>query len=79
MKNIIVYKLIYNLHRDYDVVLAEFGKMPLPSIGDIVNIDGNPYIVYKVGHALSQESSIMHTYVKVFKAGDFDVHIGDKK
>lgn len=72
------YELITSLFYNYKVYLAEISSNYSPAIGSIVNINGDPYVVYKVGAAISEDDNTTYLYVNVFKAGNFTVKIGDR-
>lgn len=72
MDNVTEYRLITSLSNMYWRGLGMIKNSPTPSPGQIVNIDGNPFIVYEIGHALNTTNeSGTYSYVNVFKAGDF--------
>lgn len=71
------YELLYNLNKDYRVYLGEFISNYVPDTGDIVNINGDPFVVYRVGAAMSDDAvQQTYIYVSVFKAGTFELEIG---
>ena len=72
------YELITNLTYNYKVYLAEIVSNYSPAIGSIVNINGDPYIVYKVYAAIVEDGNTTYLYVNVFKAGNFTVKIGGR-
>ena len=74
------YELLYNLHKDYKVYLGEFISNYVPRVGDIVNINGDPFVVYRVGAAMGDdEPTETYIYISVFKAGTFELEIGGTK
>lgn len=77
----IKYELILNLYKNDRIVLAEYVIDFCPTVGSIINIDGNPFIVFSVDSALWEYSgkTRVNRYVRVFKAGCFELNIGDKK
>lgn len=56
---------------DYDEFIYRkiMSSVPLP--GELININGNPYIVVKRGWATDGECSSDYCYMTVVKAGDF--------
>lgn len=78
MVNVVVYRLLYNLYKNYDIHLEQIENSPIPKIGEIVNINGNPFVVYRIGHAISSEEGKLFTYIQVFKAGSYELKIFDK-
>jgi len=74
------YELLYNLHKDYKVYLGEFISNYVPNIGDIVNINGDPFVVYRVSAAMGDDAiQQTYIYISVFKAGTFELEIGGTK
>lgn len=78
----IAYKLILNLADDKKVDIISNAQHYIPQIGSIVNIKGDPYIVYKVSATVIDWTPYIYgeewqsiVYVDVFKAGQFDVEI----
>lgn len=74
------YELIVSLYKNDRVVLMEHDTDYRPIVGDIVNVDGNPFLVYSVGSAFVEgdRTPPLYVYVKVFKAGSFELKIGGK-
>lgn len=77
---IVKYELVYNLHKNSKVYLGEFNSNYTPAKGDIVNINGSPFIVYSVACALNGDNiNDTYVYIDVFKAGSYSLNIGGIK
>jgi hypothetical protein len=79
---IVKYELIYNLHQGFKVFLAELESNYSPAVGSIVNINGDPFVVYTIEAAVfqvSKDDQNTYLYVSVFKAGSFELEIGGKE
>jgi hypothetical protein len=80
MKQIIKYELVTSLYKNFKVFLGEYESYYTPNVGDIVNIEGNPFCVYRIGAAHNSSSeNKTYVYVSVFKAGSFELEIGGEK
>lgn len=79
----IKYELIYNFHKDYKVCIGEFISNYIPRVGDIVNVNGSPFIVYKIDAAIDavmgDEQTETYIYISLFKAGTFGLKIRGTK
>ena len=71
MKSIVTeFRLIKSLHnRDKDEFVDRLELPETPDKGDIVNINGEPYVVYKKGWAFSDESTKHYCYIDLLRAG----------
>lgn len=74
------YELVVSLYKNERVHLAGHAIDYCPQVGSIVNIDGNPFVVYSVESAIYELSGkvMVGLYVRVFKAGCFELQIGGK-
>ena len=65
MKAIITeFRLIKNLHnRDCDEFIARHEIPETPSIGEVVNINGDPYVVYGKGWGFSDDCEKHYCYI----------------
>ena len=87
MKNIIEFRLITVLSNNSFVSLGKKETNIIPNKNSIININGNPFIVYDVGTATdttydmikSPTNEFTHTYVFVFKAGTYKLKIGENE
>lgn len=77
METKISFRLLTSLYNKEYVALASFDNMPFPVVGSIVNINGNPFIVYEVSNVY-YDNFPCHAYVYLFKAGSFKLRIGKK-
>lgn len=78
METKIVFRLTTVLSTGDYVPLGEFTNAPLPQVGSIINVDGDPFIVHKASYVYYENDPITHGYVYVFKAGSFKLRIGKK-
>jgi len=74
MNHVIEFRLIYNLANNSNVYFFKSENTPIPKVGEIVSLDGNPFVVYNIGHAYLPHKD--YVYVEVFKAGTYALEIG---
>ena len=69
MKEIITeFRLIKSLYnRDADEFITRIELPETPSIGEVVNINGEPYITHSKGWAFDDESSKHYCYIDLIK------------
>lgn len=61
--------------REWLLVIKQ--ELPIaPKENDIVNINGNPYVVHRVGYAFGEGDAKQYVYVELFKAGSFKLSLG---
>lgn len=70
MKSIITeFRLIKSLHnRDKDVFVDRIELPETPDKGEVVNINGEPYVVYKKGWAFDHECTKHYCYIDLLRA-----------
>jgi hypothetical protein len=63
------FRLIKSLHnRDKDEFIARFDLSETPNKGEVVNINGEPYIVYCKGWAFGDECAVDYCYIDLISA-----------
>ncbi|HEC26721.1 MAG TPA: hypothetical protein ENI67_04845 [Gammaproteobacteria bacterium] len=63
-KQITEFRLINSLgNRDEDQFIAKFDLVETPGIGEVVNINGEPYVVYSKGWGFSDECQVEYCYI----------------
>ena len=67
---VVEYRLITNLAKKEWVLLEKTNINYVPEVSSIVNIDGDPFLVYSVSSVIGYE---VYIYVEVFKAGTYDL------
>lgn len=72
------FDLIYSAHNRGTVILHRGNYPQVPGVGDLVNINGNPYRVVCRGWAVGNDDGQLYAYVEVDKASGFDVKIGGR-
>lgn len=77
MRNKIEFRVLTSLYKREYMPLGTFEDMPLPVAGSIVNVNGNPFIVYEASWVY-YDNSPAYGYVYVFKAGNYKLKIGNK-
>ena len=70
------FRLLYNLANRHEVALLAMEMPQVPSEGQIVNIEGNPYRVVAVAWSVLANNDQTYVYINVQKASDFTVIIG---
>lgn len=79
------FDLVWKLSDMPGVLLRRVNLWQVPLVGEIVNIGGNPYRVIQTGWSLPDEeemhemSPVQYAFVKVQKASNFSVTIGDRE
>lgn len=71
----VTFNLVYNLQR---VQVHRRAMWQVPSVGQVVNINGDPYRVIDVGWAFTEDDPTAYAYVDLQKAADFTVTVGDR-
>ena len=71
MKSIITeFRLIKSLHnRDKDVFIERLVLPETPDKGEVVNINGEPYVVYNKGWAFDHECTKHYCYIYLLRGG----------
>ncbi len=64
------FRLVCGGSRDADRFLAQFSAPAVPSVGEGINIDGEPYVVHERGWATTtpvsrDEAAVMYCYLRV--------------
>lgn len=59
------FRRIVGASRDSDVFLWR-GALPLvPAVGEVINIEGHPYVVFQRGWAVGGEDSLLWCYIRL--------------
>ena len=69
MKAIVTeFRLIQSLHNREDYIFVARIELPeTPDKGEVVNINGQPYVVYNKGWAFSDESTKHYCYIDLLR------------
>lgn len=70
----LVTKLGGSINPQDEVLLGKSRQTHIPRPAEIVNVRGNPFIVYEVASAVDDEG-LYSWYIMVFKAGSYDLNI----
>lgn len=73
---IIRYEQLTNLGKDYKTFICKYEGNYVPNRGDTVNIGGEPYIVYKTGMAIGEDTT-EYVYVTVIRINPVTKHEED--
>jgi hypothetical protein len=69
------FRLIDSLSEGSWVFISKIESNATFSENEIVNINGNPYVIHKIGSSFNDEDNCVYTYVDVFKAGCYKLKL----
>lgn len=65
MKTIVKFELITNLAKDSKRFLYVAEMQTIPVVNSVININGQPYLVYETSYAISEDEPDMYVFVSV--------------
>jgi hypothetical protein len=70
-----IYRVVSASNRDKDTLIGVFDLHQIPLVGELISIQGDPYIVrersWEIDETFRPEMTHPFCYLRVVKAGDF--------